>query len=613
MCGIAGIVGVNNKHAAEQKTAAMLKVLERRGPNDEGVHLWDDAILGHRRLSILDLSAAGHQPMLSPDGQVGVVFNGAIYNFLLLRRELEKSGYEFKSSSDTEVLVHGYDAWGIDGLLQKIEGMFAVALWDSRQKKLFLFRDRLGVKPLMYVIKNGELAFASNARALRAAGFCEELNDQGVAEYFEFGFLTDDRSIYKNLKKVPAAGLLEWHGGNIRERKYWNLASKIKDQIDFNDAVEETEKLFLAAVEKRLQADVPIGALLSGGIDSSLVCWAVAKLDADVTAYTVGVPGDEWDESLAAAKTAKKIGIAHKILEMSGDTPLKLEELTAAFGEPFACASSLGLLDISRTVARDATVLLTGDGGDDIFLGYPEHLHFWAAEKLAEKTPAALNGLLQKTAAAMPKVGILKRANSFLNYSFGGLGAVTRVRDGLPVYQKHSLLGERLKNVRLYHREIPLTSGENLLADFLAYDRRTRFIGEYLPKVDGATMYHSLEARSPFLDTKLWEFAATLPFSLRMRNRTLKAVLREIARRHLGEEVALGKKKGFGVPVQRWLTGKWKNDFERMMQDSELDKAGWIKSKNVLNLFNEAKKQNWAPRQLWFILVFEAWLRSENR
>ena len=613
MCGIAGLVGNKDKNQAAQTIGTMLKTIEHRGPDDEGIEFWDEAVFGHRRLSILDLSCAGHQPMLSDDKEIGVVFNGAIYNFRPLRRELEAAGYNFKSQTDTEILIHGYKEWGIDRLAEKIEGMFAVGIWDNRTKTLFLMRDRLGVKPLVYASRNGELAFASSVRALRDAGFAENLDRQGVIEYLEFGFLTDERSIYENIEKVPAATLLEWKNGQIKQRKYWDLSEVKDEQISFEEAVEETERLFLEAVEKRLQADVPIGALLSGGIDSSLVCWAIAKLGGDVTAFTVGIPNDEWDESAIAAKTAKKLGIKHKILEMSGDEPLNLTRLVKAYGEPFACASALGLLDISKEVSQEATVLLTGDGGDDVFLGYPEHLHFWTAEKLAAQTPKSIGTILQKTVSAMPQSGAVKRASSFLSYTFGGLGAITKLRDGLPVYEKNQLLGERLKNISLSHREIPLSSGENLLSDFLKYDRRTRFVGEYLPKVDGGTMFYALEARSPLLDTKLWEFAAKLPFSVRMHRRTLKAVLREIVKKNIGAELASGKKQGFGVPVQRWLTGKWKPQFVEMMRNSLLEKEGWINGANVLKMLERAEKESWSPRQLWFILVFEAWLQFEKK
>ena len=612
MCGIAGIVGEKNQKSAEAQVNLMLNVLKHRGPNDEGLEMWGDAVLGHRRLSIFDLSAAGHQPMLSADGQIGIVFNGAIYNFRALREELESKGCVFKSQTDTEVLLKGFREWGIDRLTTKIEGMFAFGLWDNRQKTLYLVRDRLGVKPLAFAVRNGELAFASSVRALKSSGHGGNLDAQGVAEYLEFGFITDSFSIYEGIEKVPAATILKWHEGKISTQTYWDLPEEKDEIISFEDAVEETERLFLDAVEKRLQADVPIGALLSGGIDSSLVCWAIAKLGGDVTAFTVGVPNDEWDESKVAAQTANQIGIKHKILEMSGENSLNVDNLTKAYAEPFACASALGLLDISQEVAKNAIVLLTGDGGDDVFLGYPEHLHFRLAEKIASRTPNAVAAVLQKSSAILPKTGVLKRADSFLSYSFGGLGAVARARDGLPVYQSNDLLGERLKNTNLSHREMPFTSGENLLSDFLRYDRVTRFTGEYLPKVDGGTMFHGLEARSPFLDTRLWEFAARLPFSTRLHKKTLKAVLREIASRRISPKLATAKKQGFGVPVQRWLTGKWKRSFVEMMSESLLEKEGWIKSGNAVKMLVKAEKNHWAPRQLWFILVFEAWLRFER-
>ena len=613
MCGIAGIAGKKNQNESRNQVAVMLNELKHRGPNDEGIEVFNNAVFGHRRLSIFDLSAAGHQPMLSSDENISIVFNGAIYNFLHLRRELEAEGFSFHSQTDTEVLINGYAAWGIDELVKKIEGMFAFGLWDRRRETLYLVRDRLGVKPLMYSVKNGEIAFASTVRALKNAGFGGDLSREGVGEFFEFGFLTDETAIYENIEKLPAATILEWRNGEIKRRKYWDVPEAKDEKISFEAAVEETEKLFLDAVEKRLQADVPVGALLSGGIDSSLVCWAIAKLGGDVTAFTVGVPGDEWDESNIAKKTAKQLGIKHQILEMAADEEPEIADLIKAYGEPFACASSLGLLKISREVSKSATVLLTGDGGDDVFLGYPEHLHFYLAEKLANKSPAVLLSALQKTVSFLPQnVSVFKRANSFLQYAAGGLGAITRVRDGLPVYRENDLLGERMAHFKLSHREISLTTGENLLTEFLKYDRQTRFIGEYLPKVDGATMFHALESRSPFLDTKLWDFAATLPFSLRLQNRELKAVLREIVRRRISPELAAGKKQGFGVPVQRWLVGKWKAQFVELMNNSILDSEGWIKSENVLKAIESAEKENWSPRQLWFIFVLESWFRYEH-
>ena len=612
MCGIAGVIGFKDKRAARDRVATMLHVLERRGPDDEGIESWNSAVLGHRRLSVFDLSSAGHQPMTVNDGNLGIVFNGAIYNFRALRAELENRGCVFNSQTDTEVLLHGYREWGIEKLAAKIQGMFAFGLWDDLERSLYLVRDRLGVKPLIYALNNGEIAFASNVRALKRAGYGGELDPRGVAEYLEFGFITDEFSIYERVAKLPPATILKWRDGEISTHEYWQLPTDFDETITFDEAVDETERLFLKAVEKRLQADVPVGALLSGGIDSSLVCWAISKLGGDVTAFTVGVPNNEWDESSVAIKTAKQLGIRHKVMQMSGNTPLDTGDLTMAFGEPFACASALGLIDISREVARDATVLLTGDGGDDVFLGYPEHLHFRFAERVAQGSPRSLTSALKASTAVLPNRGAFKRANSFLNYSLGGLGAVTQARDGLPVYQQNQLLGERMTDFVLSHREIPLSSGENLLSEFLQYDRRTRFVGEYLPKVDGATMFHSLEARSPFLDTELWEFAARLPFSVRLRGRRLKAVLREIVRRRISPELAAAKKQGFGVPVQRWLTREWKANYVETMTNSLLKREGWIDGEQAINLLLASTRSGWAPRQAWFILVFENWLRHER-
>ncbi len=615
MCGIAGIVGSKNQAAAREKVSRMLEILKHRGPNDTGIEVWSEAVLGHRRLSIFDLSAAGHQPMLSPERNIGVVFNGAIYNFRALRAELEARGCRFRSQTDTEVLIYGYQEWGFDRLVTKMQGMFAIGLWDERRKTLFLVRDRLGVKPLAFTIQGERIAFASTVRALKAAGFGGDLNEKGVAEYLEFGFLTDEQAIYKGIEKVAAGEIVEWREGKIEKREYWDLpAQESAKEIPFDEAVEETERLFLRAVEKRLQSDVPIGALLSGGIDSSLVCWAIGKLGGNVTAFTVGTPNDDSDETQTAAQTAKHLGIAHEVLQLSSEKPPNIGELVEAYAEPFACASALGMLGISREVKKSATVLLTGDGGDDIFLGYPEHKHFFLSGRIARQAPDFAANLWLKTRGNIPQIGSLKRAVSFLDYSMGGLGAVGKARDGLPVYWQNNLLGDSLRDVSLPHREMKwsIESGRNLLPEFLAYDRRTRFVGEYLPKVDGGTMFHALEARSPFLDTELWEFAAKLPFALRLHKGNSKALLREIVRRRIDERLASGKKQGFIIPVRKWLTEHWREAFTELLSDSLAGKEGWINVQSTLELLENSIEKREAPRQLWFIFVLESWLRFEK-
>lgn len=597
----------------------MLSTLTRRGPDGEGLEVWPSdggtaAVLGHRRLAIFDLSDAGRQPMLSPDSSIGIVFNGAIYNFRELRVELEAQNYKFKSHTDTEVLIHGYDAWGLDRLLEKIRGMFAFALWDDRKRTLFLVRDRLGVKPLFYSAQNGQIAFASTARALRAGGLADQIDDLAIADYLEFGYVTDNRSIYRGVSKVAAATVVEWSAGEVRTRQYWQPPVPSSTQPSFAEAVEETERLFVRAVERRLFADVPVGSLLSGGVDSSLVCWAIAHLGGDVTAFTVGTPGDPADETADATDTAKRLGIRHQVLELSGDSEPNIDELVSAYGEPFACASALGMLRVSKAVRGSATVLLTGDGGDDVFLGYPEHRHLWLAQKLARSLPGFVANAWRGNRQKFPQVGSLKRLSSFLNYSTGGLGAVACAHDGLPSYERYGILGERLAGVSVAQRSIEWSnqSGRNVLAEFLEYDRGNRFVGEYMTKVDGATMFHSLEARSPFLDQDLWEFAAGLSFETRLHGGKLKSVLRTLAHQKLGERVSRGRKRGFTIPVQRWLVGRWRNALTELLQTSILDREGWINSGAALDRLAAAAEEGRAPNQLWYIYVLESWLRHEQ-
>jgi asparagine synthase (glutamine-hydrolysing) len=615
MCGIAGIAGEFEQSLAVNAVGRMISTLARRGPDGDGIEVWSGAVLGHRRLAVFDTSQAGRQPMLSPDGSIGIVFNGAIYNFRSLRNDLEGLGYHFKSQTDTEVLVHGYKEWGIEGLASRIKGMFAFGLWDDDVRKLFLVRDRLGVKPLLFALRGKQLVFASTVRALRAGGFASEIDEQAVADYLEFGFVTEDRTIYEKASRVPAASILEWSEQGTRITQYWQPPPARASAISFAEAVEETERLFLQAVERRIFADVPVGSLLSGGVDSSLVCWALAKLGADITAYTVGTSLDASDETADARQTAIELGIQHQVFNISPTDDTGISELVSAYPEPFACSSALGMLRVSRAVANEATVLITGDGGDDVFLGYPEHRHLWFAEKLARSSPRTTADLWQRSREKFPRHGQLRRLASFLDYATGGLGAVTGAHDGLPAYHQQGVLGERLIDYTVDQRRIGWShdSARQVLSNYLDYDRQTRFVSEFLTKVDGATMHYGLEARSPFLDQELWEFASSLPFSVRLHHGRLKAVLRELARRRIGERVAGGRKRGFTIPVERWITGRWRAEVAATFRDSLLEKEGWIRPGSALRWLEKSAPMGRAPKQLWYLFVLESWLRKERQ
>jgi asparagine synthase (glutamine-hydrolysing) len=614
MCGIAGHVAPGRACAAETSVAIMVDALARRGPDSKGQTCWSEAVLGHRRLAILDLSEAGHQPMLSDDAQIGLVFNGCIYNFVELREEMETRGVLFRSHCDTEVLLRGYMEWGIDALVSRLRGMFAFGVWDNPRRKLTLVRDRLGVKPLLYSAGNGEIAFASNIAALRAAGFGGEVDPQAVLEVLEFGYVTEDRAIYRGISKLPPATILEWCDGRLTQRRYWSLPDAAETSlITFEEAVEETERLLLESVRLRLVSDVPVGVLLSGGIDSALVCWALRELNVNITAFTVSAPGDASDESGQAADIALHLGIAHEIVDIPREH-FSLDELLGAYSEPFPCESALGILWVSQAVKRHATVLLTGDGGDDVYLGYPFFRNAAIAQRLARRLPPAATAVWRAARRSVPNSGPAQRLKNLLNFATGGIGDYLRAHDGLPYYEQRNMLGEELAGRQLPQRQIPASfdSASRLMSDMLAYHRNTHFTSEFMQKVDGGTMHYALEARAPFLDQKLWEFATALPVDLHFHGGRLKAILRQIAYRRIGPELAYRPKRGFTVPVERLLADRWIGMLDCLRENTILERNGWIRHGALQTALREAFASRWVPVQLWRLLVLEHWLQNDS-
>jgi asparagine synthase (glutamine-hydrolysing) len=593
----------------------MISTLARRGPDGEGIKRWDGVVFGHRRLAIFDLSQAGHQPMVSPDGAVGVVFNGAIYNYRELRSELLSRGYVFTSQTDTEVLVHGYREWGIDALVRQLRGMFAFAVWDDRSSRLYLVRDRLGVKPLAFAIRDSAIAFASTVRALSVAGYGDGLDAASIDEFLESGFLSDDRCIYRGLEKLPAGSILEWSSGRRSLRQYWTFPLRpTMASISFGEAVEETRRLLLEAVKFRLHADVEVGALLSGGIDSGLVCWAVRKLGGELRTYTVGTPGDAWDETIAATETARALGLAHTVVALSEEDMPEVDDLVSAYAEPFGSASALGMLAVCRAISRSshAKVLLTGDGGDDVFLGYPRHRNLWIASRLSSRLPERAKTWWRRSRQSIPRVGALRRAAALMEYATDGLNGVLEHATKIERDETARLRGARLEAL---HREVtrePHASGQDVLSDFLGYEFRTRFVGEYMTKVDGATMYYGIEGRSPFLDQYIWEFASSIPFDVRLHHGRLKAILRHLAREEIAPSVARRPKRGFGIPVQRWILHRWRPWVEELLSESLLEKDGWLRPGVAIGRLSDAAKRGIAPAQLWYAIVLESWLRQER-
>jgi asparagine synthase (glutamine-hydrolysing) len=596
--------------------------MSRRGPDGGGLVEFPSVVLGHRRLAIFDLSDAGRQPMLTPDGRLGVVFNGAIYNFRELRVALESAGATFRSQTDTEVLLAGYRHWGMEGLLERLRGMFAFGLWDDDRKIAWLARDRLGVKPMAYSMRGDALVFASTVRALSRAGFGDSVSPRAMARVLEFGFVPEDCAIYDGIRKLPPGCLLEWRAespADVRVRRYWRQPPMETRSIPFDEAVDQAETLLLQAVRRRLDADVPVAALLSGGIDSALVCWAMKELGANLKAFTAGTPGQASDETASARDAARALGLDHHVLTLDTAAEPRSEELAHAYAEPFPCSSAFGMLRLSKAIKDVATVVLTGDGGDDVFLGYEGHLHFWRAQQLARSLPkplAASWAAIRMRGATLrgPARGAVRRGMRFLDYASGGLGAVQAAHDSRSFYERWCMSGDLLKDSAAWEpiRDWSPSAGRELLQEYLDYQLEHRFAGEYLTKVDGGAMWYALEARSPFLDQDLWEFAARLPASIRLHGGDLKAVLRALARRRIGHAMSRLGKRGFTIPAEKWLVTAWRRTFEEQMEDLRLAEQGFVDAKAVRNAWKAALAAGQAPRQLWYVHAVETWLRHEE-
>jgi asparagine synthase (glutamine-hydrolysing) len=397
----------------------------------------------------------------------------------------------------------------------------------------------------------------------------------------------------------------------VTKRRYWSLPAAT-GTCTFESAVAHTERLLLEATQMRLEADVPVGTLLSGGIDSALVCWAARAGGSDVEAFTVSVRGDEVDESADAARTARELGIRHQIVPGDTLTADDFLEHSAACGEPFACASALGMLVVSRAIRRAGlTVLLTGDGGDDVYLGYPRHRMLYCTSRLAGALPRGLSDFWERARSVLPSQGAARRLRHLIDYTVGGLPAFLRANDSLFRLLASGLAGNRL----LESIACPappanpsVARARRALEEYLAHDLATQFVGEYLTKVDASTMHYALEARSPFLDQHLWEFAATLPFDVRLRRGRLKAVLRALAARRIGKRVAQGRKRGFRVPVERAGWPALRSLLPAQGAAWRAVKDGWL-AQRITDEVSAADARGEASEALWRASVLELWLR----
>ena len=616
MCGIAGKASRAPFGSLEQ---ALLTRQAHRGPDSRGVHEADGIALGVQRLRVIDLET-GDQPIYNEDGSLVVVMNGEIYNYRELRKELRRKGHTFSTSGDTEVIVHLYEELG-DRCVERLAGMFAFALWDGRRRRLLIARDRVGKKPLHYChAPGGELTFASELGALMAdPSIPRDLDLASLDTYLAYGYIGAPHTIYSRVRKLPPAHKLVWEDGEIGLERYWQLDYEPKLAGDLPDLEGELRTLISAAVRRRMIADVPLGAFLSGGVDSSIVVSEMAHHSAEpVKTFSIGFDDDRYDELPAARLVAEHLGTDHTELVVEPDAVELLPQLVRHYGEPFADSSAIPSFYLAELTRGEVTVALNGDGGDESFAGYLRTAAN-ARTRWLDRVPPALRRPLAAGADRVLSSGDRRSATDYVRRFAAALPLDRSAR-----YAAHVGIFDAAGRGRLLSGEAasavdPARTAAVIDGPFrahgdldpvdrlLAVDVDSYLPGDLLPKVDIATMAYSLEARSPLLDHEVMEFAARLPARLKLRGRRRKWLLRRAYRLSLPEAILDGPKKGFAVPLAEWLRGP----LEAQVRDVLLDPgagAGLLDRAEIRSLVTEhvsGRADNSA--RLWSLLFFERW------
>lgn len=624
MCGIAGaLVGPAGRSPDDVTSTIrrMVDAIRHRGPDDRGIHVDGPLALGHARLSVIDLSTAAHQPMLSPDGAVAVAFNGEIYNFRDLRAQLLALGYSFHSHSDTEVLVHGYDAWGM-GLLARLRGMFALAIWDRRARRLVLARDRVGKKPLHYAWIDGTLVFASEIKAILAwPGFRREADLEAIDHYLTLQYVPAPWSAFKGVRKLPAGHWMSVDAdGNSRTERYWSLPSP--REAAARPAAELQEELIHhldEAVRLRMVADVPLGAFLSGGVDSSAVVAMMARhAPGRVKTFSIGFEQADYDERRFARMVAERYDTDHHEFVVSPRVLDVLPRLVWNYNEPYADPSALPTFYVSEIARREVTVALNGDGGDESFLGYGRYLQCRSVEWIS-RIPRPLRRLATRIAEAIPagleSYRVPRVARRWLSYV--SARDARRYAPWIVYFQEQDkrlgyaeamrglLAGSTLDLLEPYFLESPSFVGGAAWADLHTY-----LPDDLLVKVDVASMAHGLEARSPLLDHVLMEWAARIPVARKMAGGQGKAILKAALEPYLPREVLYRPKMGFGSPIDHWLRGALKRHAYDLLLAPEARRRGLFEPDFVRTLLDEhASGARLHHPKLWALLMLESWFR----
>jgi asparagine synthase (glutamine-hydrolysing) len=637
MCGIVGIVNPNGRPSDAETLRNMCDAILHRGPDDEGyyvshlsgtgsgsgVHGSPSVGLGIRRLSIIDL-ATGKQPIHNEDKTVWVVQNGEIYNYPELRKELEAKGHRFYTQSDTEAIVHAYEEYG-DDVPSHLRGMFAFALWDTKQQRLLLARDRVGKKPLLYSVIGQELVFGSEFQAmLRHPGVSREVDEAAISHYLSFLCVPAPLTAFAGVRKLEPGHILTWHNGEVEIRRYWSLDFRSKVDITEKDAGERVIDLLRDAVKVRLMADVPLGAFLSGGIDSSAVVALMSELSGDrVKTFSIGFEEQEFNETTHARRVAERFGTDHHEFIVRPNAVEVLPTLVRHYGEPYADSSAIPTYYLAKMTRQHVTVALNGDGGDECFAGYERY----AAMRIAERYQHLPRRLRERVVA--PAIAAIPEAGS----TRSRVGKARRFLDvmGRPASERYlswtSAISEELKAELCTSEFLARTSaakaigyvqpwfagnGEIEIVDrALMADTSNYLPNDLLVKVDIASMAVSLEARSPFLDHHVMEFAASLPARYKLRGLTTKYLLKNALKGLLPPENLTRRKMGFGVPIGQWFRGELKKFLAEAILSEQALGRGYFKREAVRHLVEEHSdgRRDYA-HQLWTLLMLELWHRE---
>jgi len=625
MCGIAGVVHQDRTYPVDRALLSrMTAVMAHRGPDAAGFHYGSGVGFGHRRLSIIDV-AGGDQPIFNEDRTKAVILNGEIYNFHELRRDLEARGHRFLTRSDTEAIVHAYEEYG-PRCVERLRGMFAFALWDESQRRLLLARDRVGKKPLYYALDGDRLCFASELKALlQDPSLKRAVNLEALDDYFSFGVVQAPATIFRGIVQLPPAHFLVWEGGRVRVVEYWDVPLGEVTYRTEAETLEAFDEVFSDAVRLRLVSDVPLGAFLSGGLDSSTVVDAMARLcEGPILTTSVGFSERAFSELDHARVVAKTVGSDHDEVIVHPAAADVLPRLVWHLDEPFADSSALPTYYVSKAARERVTVALSGDGGDELFAGYERRygLNGWEVRLRSVLPEWMCRNLLGPLGARYPKADWLPRPLR-ARYVLQNLGTtferayfsdLTVLRDD----EKGRVLSEDFKRALNGHhpftafsRHFNSVRGLDPLSQLLYVDFKTWLANDILVKVDRMSMANSLEVRSPFLDHKVIEFAAGVPSTLKYRNGTFKYVLKRHLEGRIPSVAIQRPKQGFAIPLAEWLRGELRGLGEDLLLSSNSLGRGYLRPERVRHLWNHHQRRvrNYSAA-LWMLMSLELWHRT---